>query len=508
MSRYIMAHDLGTSGHKCSVFDLNGQAVATASRSYPTHYGDRGEAEQHPDDWWDAVVRTTRAVLERVEPSAIAAVGFSAHMMGVCPVDRFGRPLGRAIIHADTRSAGLESEAFARVDEDRFYERTGNRIDSHYPLLKLMWLKRNRPDTYRAAAYFLQPKDYLVFRMSGTLGITDFSDASLSGMFAIGSCRWDDDILSAFAIDRAKLPDIVSSATVAGGVTAEAAAATGLAAGTPVVLGGGDGSCAALGAGAIAPGDAYVYLGTTAWVSRASASPIADKEKRIFTMCGPEAGLYYALGTMQTAGAAHQWAMRELGSREALLAERDGQSPYGLIEDEIARIPWGSDGLLFHPYLLGERSPIWDEEVRGLFFGLDARHTRFHMLRAVMEGVGYALRSIAEPLQGREPAACYTVIGGGMKSPAWRAIIASALDAPIRVPAQTEEATSLGAAMSAGVAAGIYSGYADARRRFAGEVREIVPQADRERVLAGYSLFRELYARLRDLYPRLRTLRA
>ncbi|MBN2983635.1 xylulokinase [Cohnella algarum] len=502
MPRYIMAHDLGTSGHKCSVFDETGHAVAWASLAYPTYYGEGGEAEQHPDDWWDAVVRSTRLVLDRVRPSDIAAVGFSAHMMAVCPADRCGRPLGRALIHADTRSAPLAGEAFRLLDADRLYERTGNRLDSRYPLLKLMWLKRRRPDAYREAAYFLQPKDYLAGRMSGTFGVTDYSDASLTGLFDIHGCRWDDGIAEAFGIDRAKLPDIVPSATLVGGVTAEAAAETGLAPGTPVALGGGDGSCAALGAGAIAPGEAYVYIGTTAWVSRAAAAPAADEKKRIFTMCGPEAGLYYGIGTMQAAGAAHQWAARELGSRGA-----PQEDPYVRLEEEIGRLPWGSNGLVFHPYLQGERSPVWNEEARGLFFGLESGHTRFHMARAVMEGVGYGLRSIAEALRGTEPAACYAAIGGGMKSPAWREIVASALDAPIRVPAQTEAATSLGAAMAAGVAVGMFADYADARRRFARETAEIAPKADRGRVLEGYRLYVELYERLRDLYPRLRTLR-
>lgn len=514
MSEYLMAHDLGTSSHKCSVFDGEGNVVASASAVYPIHLRSGGEAEQDPVDWWNAVIRTSRQVLEKVDAGAIAAVAFGAHMMGVVAVGRDGRVLHPAIIHADTRSAFMETDVFRRMDEHRFYAMTGNRLDSHYPLLKLLWLREQRPEVFRETAYFLQAKDYLTYRMTGRLGLTDYSDASLTGLFDVRECRWSDDILDEFAIPRDKLPKIEPSSALVGGITAEAAAATGLNAGTPVVVGGGDGSCAALGAGAVREGDAYVYLGTTAWVSRTTAEPFIDAGRRVFNMCGPEARTYNVLGTMQTAGAAYDWAVRTYAAKE--LADADtgsgenggAGSLYAAIENEIRKVPWGSNGLVFHPYLMGERSPLWNKSVRGLFFGLEIGHSRFDMLRAVMEGISYGLRSIADVLEQTAPIDRYTVIGGGMRSAAWRSVLSAMLAKPIAVPAHAGEATSLGAAMSAGIAAGWYADYADAASKLRREMRVVLPDAEGRAVYAeGYRVFRSLYGRLKDEYERLERLK-
>lgn len=512
MAAYLMAHDLGTSSHKCSVFDVEGKLVAAAAAAYPTQIRSGGEAEQQPADWWDAVIRTTRQVLKQVDAQAIQAVAFGAHMMGVVAVDRSGEVLHPALIHADTRSAALEPALFERIGEQQLYAITGNRLDSHYPLPKLLWLRENRPDVYRRAAYFIQAKDYLVFRMTGRLGTTDYSDASLTGLLDIRSCRWADDILGEFAIPRDRLPDILPSSELAGRVTPEAAAATGLLAGIPVVIGGGDGSCAALGAGAVRPGDAYVYLGTTAWVSRTAEEPVIDGGRRVFNMCGPEAHSYNALGTMQTAGAAYEWAVRSFAAKELADAEAGcggGISPYEAAERELRGLPWGANGLLFHPYLMGERSPLWDKNARGTFFGLGIGHTRFDMLRAVMEGISYALRSIAEALEQSAPIERYTVIGGGMRSPVWRSVLASALGKPIAVPLQTGEATSLGAAMSAGIAAGMYADYSDAAAKLRRDLQDILPDPEGHRIYEeGYRQYKRLYEVLREQYGALERLRA
>jgi xylulokinase len=510
MSRrsYIMAHDLGTSSHKCTVFDLEGHAVASASAEYPTMFGERGEAEQDPRDWWEAVVRTTRSVLQKVKPSAILAVGFSGHMMGACPVDREGNPLARSLIHADTRSAILEKEVFGRMDEEAFYSLTGNRIDGHYPLLKIIWLRQNRRDVYAKTAFFVQAKDYLCFRLTGRLGITDYSDASLYGLCHIRDCRWDERILRAFSLDAAKLPAIVPAATVAGTVTAEAAGVTGLTAGTPVALGGGDGLCAALGAFALHPGDAYMYIGTTAWVSRAVGAPMPDPERRVFTMSGADAGTYYAIGTMQTAGAAYDWAVRELAKAEYDEARRTGTSPYERVETEIAKVPWGSNGLLFHPYLMGERSPLWDMNVRGTFFGLDMSHNRFDLLRSVMEGVSMNLRSIAQVLEAGGETDTYRVIGGAMKSGVWRSILATMLNKRLEIPDLAGEATSLGAAMCAGVAAGAYRSYDDARKQMEQKTVRAEPVPEGRSVCdAAFGLYQRLYEKCKDEYSVLCSMR-
>ncbi|CAM4174949.1 FGGY-family carbohydrate kinase [Paenibacillus alkaliterrae] len=511
MAAYLMAHDLGTSSHKCSIFDAEGRLVAGATAVYPTQIRSGGEAEQQPADWWDAVVRTSRQVLERVDAGSIQAVAFGAHMMGVVPVGSGGEVLHPALIHADTRSASLEAGMFERIGEQQLYGITGNRIDSHYPLPKLLWLRENRPEVFRRTAYFIQAKDYLVFRMTGRLGTTDYSDASLTGLFDIGACGWADGILDEFAVPKGRLPDILPSSAIAGSVTAEAAAATGLLAGTPVVIGGGDGSCAALGAGAVRTGDAYIYLGTTAWVSRTAAEPVIDEKRRVFNMCGPDAHSYNVLGTMQTAGAAYEWAVRSFAAKELADFEAgrgSGESPYEAVEQELRKLPWGANGLVFHPYLMGERSPLWDKDARGTFFGLGIGHTRFDMLRAVMEGISYGLRSIAEVLEQSAAIDRYTVIGGGMRSAVWRSVLSAVLGKPIDVPSQTGEATSLGAAMSAGIAAGMYTGYGDAAAKLRRDMQVTLPDAEGSKVYEeGYRLYNRLYEVLKDEYGALERLR-
>jgi xylulokinase len=498
---YIIAHDLGTSSHKCTIFDLEGRIIATSSETYSTLYKEGCIAEQDPDTWWDAVAKTSRRVLERVETNQVLAVSFSGHMMGCLPVNHEGTPLHPSLIHADTRSKYLEEKIFSVVDERTLYQITGNRINSHYPLLKMLWLKENRPDIYKKTAYVLQAKDYLIFKMTGNLGVTDYSDASLSGMFNLQKRSWEDTLIRELALDNSKLPKILPSSTVVGRVTAEAARATHLLEGTPVILGGGDGACATLGAGAYREGDTYIYFGTTAWVSRVVSEPLIDPEMRVFTLCDLNEHYYNTLGTMQTAGAAYQWAVEQLGKYELESAKNMDENVFSLLEKELEKVPMGSRGLIFHPYLLGERSPIWNHDARGTFFGLHLSHTRFDMIRAVLEGISYALASIAEVLEQEKKIDHIQAIGGGMKSKVLREILANVLQKPIQIPQMSGEATSLGAAIAGGVGIGIYKDYEEAMQKMDIKSDEILPGPEGKEVYTkGFKLFKKLYEDLRENY--------
>ncbi|GGG05960.1 xylulokinase [Paenibacillus abyssi] len=491
MAEYILAHDLGTSSHKCTAFDRHGRIAASASLTYPTHIGHGGEVEQHPSDWWHAVAVTTRKVLDKITPTSIAAISFSGHMMGGCPIGKDGTPLRASLIHADTRSTVLERYVFERVDKDLFYSATGNRIDSHYPLLKMLWLKENEPEIYRSTAYFLQAKDYLAYRMTGQLGVTDFSDASLTGIYNVNEAAWDEAILRELGLEPELLPEILPSASIIGPVSQAAAHETGLLAGTPVVLGGGDGACAAVGAGALEAGDGYINMGTTAWVSKAVRQPLLDEQQRVFTMCGQDADSYHALGTMQTAGAAYEWAVKVIG----------GGISYAQAEAEASRVPWGSEAIIFLPYLLGERSPIWNPHARGLFFGLDAGHTRGHLLRAVMEGIGYHLRSIADCLDPDRKVKAYQVIGGAARSQVMQHILSTVLETPIRMNEHTVEASSLGAAMMGGVAVGWFADYNEAKLHMLSPGVSCQPDKRGSGVMRkGYLLQQRLYEKLISEY--------
>ncbi|HIC89857.1 MAG TPA: xylulokinase [Anaerolineae bacterium] len=451
---YILAHDLGTTGNKASLFDAEGRLIASAFAGYETAYPQPGWAEQDPNAWWQAVQEATRQLIadSGVTPQEIVAIGFSGQMMGCVPVDVDGKPLRAAIIWADQR-ATVEAEALAQaVGADVVYRRTGHRPSPPYTLPKILWLRKHHPDIYQQTYKFLQPKDFIIQRLTSEF-VTDYSDASGTNAFDLDSRRWAEDILDAMGVAVDLLPPAYPSTMVAGRVTTTAAEATGLALGTPVVIGGGDGACATVGSGAIAPGDAYIYLGSSSWIALTTEEPLYDPEQRTFTFCHLHPDLYFPVGTMQAAGGSRDWLLRFLGD------------PPGLEEAIAEMLPAGT-GLLFLPYLMGERSPWWNPHARGALVGLAMSHGPAEVLRAVLEGVGISLRLILDALlsQGIEIEGI-RFIGGGARSETWRQILADALEQPVFIPDLLAEATSWGAAVAAGVAVGLYPGWEIAKER-------------------------------------------
>ena len=441
--RFILAHDLGTTGNKASLFDENGQLRASHTASYQVTYPHPRWAQQNPDDWWNAVCDATRALLAQIPDAAqnIAAVSFSGQMMGVVAVNAQHTPLHPAIIWADQR-AQIQSDFIAKqCGAEKVYQRTGHRISPAYTAAKILWLKNNAPDVYARAEKFLFPKDYIVLKLTGN-AVTDFSDASGSNLFDLQTRAWCSDFIDALALDERKLPRILSSVTIAGEITRDAAAATGLRAGTPVVIGGGDGSCAAVGAGVVDPGDCYCNIGSSAWISFSSDAPLLDAAQRTFTFHHLHPTRYTPMGTMQTAGGARDWFRSIAGD---------------VSENEIAQTPVGANDVLFLPYLIGERSPWWNPQARGAFVGLTMTHTRADMARAVMEGVAYNLKLILLALESQGaniPAVRF--IGGGAQSQVWQQMLADIFNKPIQLLELQAEATSWGAAVAGGIGAGVY----------------------------------------------------
>ncbi len=496
---YILAHDLGTTGNKATLFNADGQAVHSAFAGYPTSYPRAGWAEQDPEDWWRAVVETTRALLagSGIAAGDVAAVSLSAQMMAGLPVDAAGQPLRRAIIWADqraTREASLLCEA---CGAEQLYRLTGHRISAAYTGPKMLWVRAHEPDILARTRVFLQAKDYVVFRLTGQF-VTDYSDASGTNLFNLERRAWDEDVLAAVGLRPDLLPEAHPSHHIAGRVTAEAAAATGLLAGTPVVIGGGDGSCATVGAGVVGEGDAYTYIGSSSWMALASPRPLCDPQQRIVNFAHLDPRLVCPMGTMQAAGGAYQWLSRWIAGGE------EAAGRYHEMDRWAAQTPPGAEGLLFLPYLMGERSPYWNPEARGAFVGLSMRHGRGHAARAAMEGVAFNLRMILEALteQGIAPGAM-RLIGGGAKSPVWRQILADVLGLPILRPQLLAEATALGAAIAGGVGVGLWPGYEVAHRLVVATEAERPNPAAQETYNARYPLFQEVYRALEPLYGRL-----
>lgn len=507
MENYILAHDLGTSGNKATLYDMNGRLAASELVEYPTYYPQAGYVEQDPEDWWRAVCTATRVLLEKsgVKSNEIAAVSFSGQMMGCVLTDANGDPLRRALIWADTRSTAQEHRMIDAVGMADGYQITGHRLSASYGAAKLLWVKDNQPELYEKCDKMLNAKDFIIKRLTGKF-VTDYSDASGTNLFDLKEKRWSDRLVKAFEIRESLLPEAHPSADIAGGITAEAAKATGLLEGTPVVIGGGDGSCACVGAGVTAEGKTYNVLGSSSWISMASRVPVFDDEMRTFNWVHLDPELYTPCGTMQAAGVSFNWFRNTLCGEEIEKAKALGVSAYKLIDEEISLTEPGADGLLYLPYLLGERSPRWDFNASGTFLGLRASTTRAHMARAVLEGVGYNLKVILDIFDHPEkyPKIEEIVfIGGGAKGKVWAQIMADIWGKPLIVPRYLEEATSMGAAVCGGVGIGAFTDYG-VISRFNPEDTKIYPREQyRTRYDDLYRVFNQAYDSLRSVYSEL-----
>ncbi|MAG13138.1 MAG: xylulokinase [Spirochaetales bacterium] len=463
MSAYIVAHDLGTSGDKATLFSVDGELIKSAVSSYETRFFNGNWAEQNPLDWWKAFCRATREITSDIDIHDIAVVTFSGQMMGCVCVDKQGRLLRDAIIWADQRSTAEMQFLKERIDDDVFYRITGHRPSPAYSLEKLMWLKTHEPDVYASTYRMLHAKDYMVYRLTGAF-ITDYSDASGTHAFDLNTLSWSETIITLAFVDEKKLPDLKPSTHIAGEVTAPAAEETGLARGTPVVCGAGDGISAAVGAGCVENGDAHCYVGSSAWVGLTTDESIYDDYMRTINWAHAIPGRISPCGPMQAAGGSFSWMQRELCVYESLVAERAGENPFSVINETIAESPPGANGLFFLPYLMGERSPRWNPNARGGFFGLNMGHRRSDVLRSVIEGVALNLRLIIDIFQEGTEISRMVVIGGGGQGLIERQILADAFGFEVQMPSYPEEATSMGAAVIGGVGVGVLKDFGEIQR--------------------------------------------
>jgi len=460
MTKYILAHDIGTSGNKATLFSENGKMIGSHVSSYDTHYFNGNCVEQDAEDWWKAVCISSKDLLGTlgIDPADIAVVSFSGQMMGCLCVDRAGKPLRRSIIWADQRSQKQAAQIGEHISQKDFYHIVGHRNTASYGIQKLMWVRDNEPEIYEQTYKTLNAKDFIVFRLTGNF-YTEYSDGNSNGCFDLINLKWSERIIEYAGIDPDKLPELKPSTFVAGGVTKEAAEATGLLAGTPVVLGGGDGVTANVGAGSISPGKTYCCMGTSAWITTTTEKPVFDEEMRTVTWAHVIPGLYAPNGTMQCAGGAYNWAKNTIGRNEIRQAEESGKSPYLYLNKLIEKSPVGSNGVIFLPYLLGERAPRWNLDARGAFIGLKTENQEGDMLRSVLEGVTMNLSIILDILRKHVNIDEILAIGGGAKGPIWRQIMADVFNTKILVPTLLEEAGSMGAAVTGGVGVGLFKDF-------------------------------------------------
>jgi xylulokinase len=498
MRHLIIAHDLGTSGDKASLHASDGRLLASHTANYGADFGPGGKAEQDPHEWWSAFCAATRRLLAETgsSPGEVACVAMSGQMQSLVLVDEHDEPLRPAIIWADTRARAERDLLAQRVGDDRAFEILGHRLDATYTLAKAMWVRAHEPDIFARADGILVAKDYVTLRATGRR-CTDPSDACGTNAYDQRAGTWSTVLLEAADLDAALLPELLPSATVAGGLTDAAAAASGLQGGTPVVVGGGDGACAALGAGLVGPeSGANATIGSSAWLSVATEAPVRDRLKRTVTFDHVIPGRYLPLGAMQAAGASLDWLAETLGVAR-------GAGLKALIA-AAAEVEASADGLFFLPYLMGERAPLWDTRARGTFVGLARHHGRAHMARAVLEGVAFSLGSILSSLAGVLPAGspieAIEAIGGGARSDTWLAIMADAWGVPVRRRTIVDEANSLGAAVVGGVAVGLIDGWERSRALSQIDATFEPDAARHAHATASAERFADLYERLRTWY--------
>ncbi|WP_375432871.1 xylulokinase [uncultured Friedmanniella sp.] len=494
----IISHDLGTTGNKATLVSDDGRVLAAVTSTYGTDFGPRGKAEQQPEDWWSAVCAATRKLLvtAAVGPAEVEVVSFSGQMMGAVLLDGSGVPVRPAIIWADTRSVAETAVLVERVGMERGYRITGHRLNPTYSLSKIMWVREHEPEAFARARTVVLAKDFVAYRLTGVLA-TDPSDASSTNAYDQSAGTWSDELIETAGVDRSLFPEIVASTAVVGTVTDEAATATGLLGGTPVVMGGGDGPMGALGAGIIGPeSGAYAYVGSSSWVSVAADAPLHDPLMRSMTFNHVVPGRYVPTATMQAGGASLEWVV------ETLAPGQDDRYPRLLAE--AAQVPASEDGLYFLPHLLGERSPYWNPAARAVFAGLGRHHGPAHLTRAVVEGVAFnlytGLRAFVE--NGNQIDAV-DAIGGAANAALLLQVFADVWGVPVTRRNLVDEATAVGAAIVGGVGVGLFDDFAVADR-FSAELDTFTPDPARHtRYGAEYALFLDAYRRLEPWFDKL-----
>ena len=495
-SDLLVGLDVGTTALKAVAVSPRGELVAQASRPYPLLSPRPGWTEQDPEAWIRAAEDALAALAKApgVDPARVAGIGLSGQMHGTVFLDSGGRVVRPALLWNDQRT-----EAECREIEAAFggvpalVAATGNLALTGFSAPKLLWLRKIEPDAWRRMEKMLLPKDFVRFRMTGEIA-TEVSDASGTLLLDVPARAWSKRTLDLLDLDERLLPPVHESPEVVGRLTRAFAEATGFPAGTPVVAGAGDQAAGAVGTGNVAPGTITVCLGTSGVVFATGDRYRHEPEGRLHAFCHAAPGLWHTMGVMLSAGGSLEWL-------RGVLSPPGAPEPFEALTALAGKIPAGSEGLLFHPYLTGERTPLNDPSAKGLFFGLTARHSRGHLVRAVMEGVVHGLRDgydLTRALGG--PAGRVVFTGGGAKDALWRTILADALGREVETVA-ADEGPAFGAALLAGVGAGIFSDVAAACRAAVRVAGTTAPDPVRhELFLERHRRYGELHTAVKGLY--------
>ncbi len=492
MQKHVLGVDVGTGGTRAVIVGEGGRIVGSATEEHePFASPEIGWAEQHPEDWWRACGIAVRKALAgaALRADQIACVGFSGQMHGAVMLDASDEVVRPALIWCDVRTEKQCRDLTQKIGADALIRLTCNPALPNFTLTKFLWVRENEPENWKRVRSVMLPKDYVRFRLTGGKA-TDMADASGTLMLDVARRRWSDEVLQAARIDDLLLPQLFESPEICGKVSAAGAAATGLQQGTPVVTGAGDQAAGAVGMGIVAPGAVSATIGTSGVVFAATDRPSLDPKGRLHTFCHAVPGRWHVMGVTQAAGLSLRWFRDrfDAGGRE------NGRDPYDRLTAEAAAVPPGSDGLLWAPYLMGERTPHLDPNARAALIGLTASHTSGHVVRAILEGVAFSLRdSFTLFAEMGVPVKNIRLGGGGARSPLWRQIQADVYGREVEI-LEAEEGAAYGAAILAGVGAEVWSSVDAACNQVVKVAQRVAPRpAVVERMNISYAAYRRMY---------------
>ncbi len=493
----LMGIDVGTTGTRAVILDEKGSVISSATAEHDAFSSPQtGWAEQDANDWWRAAREAIRLALKKADASGdeIKCVGLTGQMHGAVLLDDRDEPLRPSIIWCDQRTGDECREITERVGARRLIELTCNPALTGFTLPKLLWVRKHEADIWRKTRLILLPKDFIRLRLTGEKS-TDVADASGTLLFDVRSRRWSVEMMAEMGIDERMLPTIFESIEVSGRVSKEGALETGLTEDTPVVAGAGDQAAGAIGMGIVRAGTVSATIGTSGVVFAATDHPALDPQGRVHTFCHAVPEGWHVMGVTQAAGLSLRWFRDRLGA-----GADDGRDPYERLCEEAEKVPAGADGVLWTPYLMGERTPHLDPDARAALVGLSATHTRSHIIRAILEGVAFSLRDTFEIFREMEvPMSGVRLGGGGARSRLWRQIQADVYGRMVET-IEAEEGAAYGAALLAGAGSGRWPSVEAACSEVVRAAEKIEPDPE------NMALMNRQYEKFRAIYPALRAL--
>jgi xylulokinase len=499
MQTYVLGIDVGTGGTRALIVDSDGRVFASATEEHePFASPQMGWAEQRPEDWWRAAGIAIRKALANghLRGEQISSAGFSGQMHGAVMLDERGDVVRPALIWCDVRTEKQCRELTERIGAEQLIRLTCNPALANFTVTKLLWTRENEPKNWARVRSVMLPKDYVRFRLTGEKA-TDVADASGTLLLDVAKRQWSGEVLQAAELDRSLLPTLHESPEVCGKVSAIGAEATGLPVGTPVVAGAGDQAAGAIAMGVVTPGAVSATIGTSGVVFAATDRPALDPKGRLHTFCHAVPGRWHVMGVTQAAGLSLRWYRDQFSCAPVA----SGRDPYEQLTAEAATVPPGADGLLWAPYLIGERTPHLDPAARGVLAGLTASHTRAHVVRAILEGVAFSLKdTFAIFAEMHVPVKSIRLGGGGARSPLWRQIQADVYGQDVEI-VEAEEGAAFGAAILAGVGAKVWPSVDAACDSVVRVVKRISPIPANVAVMnAAGSAYRRIYPAMKSIF--------